>query len=95
MKHLKYKGIIFDCYEQDEDGHYWSEICADCVEKYRDLIIDDIDDGGVACGACGVKGCDKVGDSNEEMHHYIDFKEEFIEFVEGGSENEQYDEQYI
>lgn len=82
MKLLKYKGIIFDEFVENEDGHYWAEICVECVEKYYDLIIDDIDDGGTARGVCSVKGCWNSGDSCEVMHYYIDFKPEYIEWVE-------------
>ena len=94
MKVLKYKGILFDDYEQNEDGNYWAEICQECVEKYWDLINDVIDDGGTARCCCSVKGCFNDGNDEEKMHYYIDFKSEFIRFVEV-SEDECYDEQYI
>ena len=94
MKLLKYKGLIFDDYAQNEDGTYWAEICEKCVKKYWEKIKDDIDDGGTARGYCSVQGC--CNDGNDEMilHYYIDFKTEHVSFEEV-SDDELYDEQYI
>lgn len=94
MQVLEYKGIIFDDFVRDKNGHYWAEICHKCAEKYGDLIQDEIDDGGTARGCCSVKGCYNDGAGDEIMHYYIDFKEEFIKFNEI-SEDEIYDDQYI
>ena len=94
MKVLKYKGIIFDEYTQNEDGTYWAEICQGCVEKHWELVKDVIDEGGTARGCCSVKGCYNNGDNEEKMHFYIDFNPEFVSFEEV-SENDNYDEQYI
>ena len=98
MKILKYKGIVFDDWAEDqEEGKivgYWAEICQECVEKYKDLISDDIDDGGTARGCCSIKGCSNTGEDEDRMHYYIDFKIEFVTFEEVG-EDDDYDEQYI
>lgn len=93
MRIIKYKGICFDDFEQNDDGTHWAEICRECVEKYWELVNDVIDDGGTARGCCSVKGCYNSGNA-EENHYYIDFKTELVSFEEVG-ENEDYDEQYI
>lgn len=94
MKELVYKGIVFDDYAKNEDGTYWAEMCVECAEKYRDILTDELDDGGTARGCCSVKGCLNSGDANEKLHFYIDFKPEFVSFREV-TENDDYDEQYI
>jgi hypothetical protein len=71
---LKYKGTVFDDYVQDEDGHYWSQICPDCIAKYfsapsTDFYIDDF-----GSGVCGIEGCDNHFELyEEESTKYIDF----------------------
>lgn len=94
MKLLNYKGLIFDDFEQNEDGSYWAEICEECVEKHWEKIKDDIDDGGTALGCCSLKGCENMGEDEMTSHYYIDFKTEYVSFEEV-SDDELYDEQYI
>ena len=79
MKTIKYKGIVFDDYTQNDDGTYWAEMCCKCAEKYHDLISNDIDDGTAAIGCCSVKGCSNNG-MDYKYHFYIDFDNEFIEW---------------
>lgn len=75
---IEYKGILFDNWTVDEEtGGIWGEMCQGCADKYKDVLSEDLSDGGV--GACSVKGCDVVGaDSDNERHYYVDFKPEFI-----------------
>lgn len=93
MKILKYKGIAFDDYAQNEDGTFWAEICQECVKKHYDTISAEIDDGGTARCFCSVKGCFNNGE-NADFHFYIDFNNENIVFEEDDESN-AYDEQYI
>lgn len=79
MKTIKYKGIVFDDYTQNDDGTYWAEMCCKCAEKYYALINNDIDDGTSAIGCCSVKGCSNNG-MDYTHHFYIDFDNEFIEW---------------
>ena len=94
MKVLKYKGIVFDDFDENDDGTYWAEICQECVEKYWDKVKDDIDEGGTARGCCSIKGCCNTGEREDKMHYYIDFKPDFVIFEEV-TEDDIYDEQYI
>jgi len=61
---LLYKGIVFDDYNIDENGNIWSQICADCLKKFKG-IEHEVDEFG--SGICGVRGC-----TNDSIH-YIDF----------------------
>lgn len=81
MKILNYKGIAFDDYALDENGHYWAEMCAKCAEKYRDNITNELDDGNTAYGICSIYGCSNKGE-NVTPHYYIDFDDNFISFEE-------------
>ena len=81
MKNLIYKGIIFDEYTKDPDGGVWAEICESCAEKYKDKIANNIDDGGVACGCCSVKGCANDGKAQDKKHYYIDFPPQQIHYT--------------
>ena len=76
MKRLSYKGIIFDDYATDSDGHYWSEICPQCVERNKDVITNELDDGGTAYSICSVFRCDNVA------YYYFDFDDKFVNFEE-------------
>lgn len=74
---IEYKGIVFDEWTADENG-IWGEMCQCCTEKYKELLSDELDDGG-GMGACSVKGCGVVGaDTDYEHHYYVDFKPELI-----------------
>lgn len=74
---IEYKGIVFDNWTVDEEtGGVWGEMCQCCAEKYKDLLKDELEDGG--CGACSVKGCDVVGDDDDIEMFYVDFKPEII-----------------
>lgn len=76
-KLLSYKGIVFDDYVKDDDGHYWAEMCYDCLEKYKSALTSEIkDDGG--CGTCSVKGCTNNCEWNGASNFYIDFNDELI-----------------
>lgn len=69
----EYKGIIFDDVEVDEDGHYWSQICSDCIKKFN-ISKHLLDDHGH--GICGVKGCKSEILNDDEIETvYIDFPE--------------------
>lgn len=77
---IEYKGIVFDEWTADENG-IWGEMCQCCAEKYKELLGDELDDGG-GMGACSVKGCDVVGaDTDYEKHYYVDFKPELIKLL--------------
>ena len=41
MKILKYKGIFFDEYTEDELGT-WAEMCDKHVEQYRDILKNEL-----------------------------------------------------
>lgn len=75
-KYLNYKGIIFDDYSKDDNGHYWAEMCQDCFKKYGAVLVDESDDA--ACGICSVKGCSNSGNSDGVSHYYIDFIDDLI-----------------
>ena len=78
---LKYKGILFDEFTTDADGHVWAEICESCAEKYKKKIKKEIDDGEVACGCCSVKGCSHTGNDSNKKHFYIDFASSQIRYI--------------
>lgn len=75
---LEYKGIVFDEWTVDEEtGGIWGEMCECCADKYKDVFVNELSDGGV--GACSVYGCDVVGaDHMEERNYYVDFRPELI-----------------
>ena len=56
---------LFDDVTTDDDGHNWSQICNDCVQKLS--IPDRILCTSPGSGICGVEGCSKEAD------YYIDF----------------------
>lgn len=68
---ISYKGIVFDDYGTDSDGHYWTEICPQCAEKYKNIITNELDDGGTAYGVCSVAGCNNAAD------YYFDCDDRF------------------
>ena len=50
---LEYKGILFDNWTVDEENKgIWAEMCQGCADKYKDLLADELSDGGM--GACGL-----------------------------------------
>ena len=80
MSKLKYKGIVFDDFVRDEYGT-WGEICKSCADKYSAVISSELDDGGTACGFCGVEGCENHSMDLTIPHYYIDFKEAGITWL--------------
>lgn len=81
MKLLKYKGILFDDWEEEPDGSIWAEICSECAEKYKDVLTNELDNGGTACGSCSVYECENTGEDSESLHYYIDFDITQVEFI--------------
>lgn len=77
-KYLNYKGIIFDDYSRDNDGHYWAEMCQECSKKYRANLENELDGGNTACGICSVHGCSNSGALDGVSHYYIDFVDDLI-----------------
>lgn len=77
-KKINYKGIIFDDYSRDNDGHYWAEICQKCFEKYKGILACELDDGNVACGICSIQGCLNSGASDNVSQYYVDFADDLI-----------------
>lgn len=77
-KYLNYKGILFDDYSRDDNGHYWAEICQECFEKYRTIFENELDNGNTACGICSVCGCSNSGELDSVSHYYIDFIDHLI-----------------
>lgn len=73
-----YKGVLFDLWVIDEETKgIWAEMCQDCAEKYKDVLSQELSEGGV--GACSVRGCDVVGaDCDNERHYYVDFQLDLI-----------------
>lgn len=85
---IEYKGIIFDDWQVDEETQgVWAEMCANCAEKYKDLISGELDDAG-AIGICSVDGCTVSGQESDGPHYYIDFEPELIHPLS----KEQYEE---
>jgi len=85
---IEYKGILFDEWTIDEEtGGIYGEMCECCAEKYKDILSEELSDGGM--GACSVKGCDVVGmDADTNSHYYVDFKPELIRVHEMRQEKE-------
>lgn len=77
-KKINYKGIIFDDYSRDNDGHYWAEICQECFEKYRGILTSELDDGNIACGICSIQGCSNSGALDNVSQYYVDFADDLI-----------------
>lgn len=80
---LEYKGIVFDEWSIDEDtGAIWGEMCECCVEKYKDVLKDELAEDG-AWGACSVKGCERTGDNEDSRgNYYVDFKPQLVKFID-------------
>lgn len=75
---IEYKGILFDDWSIDDESHVWAEICECCVNKYKALILNELDDGS-AIGICSVEGCRVSGlESDDTYHYYIDFDPNLI-----------------
>lgn len=66
---VDFRGIPFEDVVQDDDGHVWSQICQQCVDKHE-VQINILDEPG--SGLCGVLGCENEAD------YYIDFPDEEI-----------------
>ncbi len=79
-KMLKYKGIVFDDFTQDEYGT-WATMCEKCADKYESVLpFQKVSfDGG---GVCGVCGCSESDELSEIEIGYIDFEEGEFEIVE-------------
>lgn len=69
--------IVFDDYvdNTEEYSSYYVEMCGRCIEKYRKILGDRIDDGDAACGTCSVKGCSREADC------YVDFDMNEVAFT--------------
>jgi hypothetical protein len=84
-KLLSYKGILFDdwCDEIiDGERRIWAEMCEDHAKQYKDILTNELDDGGTARGTCSVYQCDKSGDEIDISHYYIDFDVNLVKFIE-------------
>ena len=63
--------ILFDDFvKETHDDYmaerpYWAEMCPACRKKYRHILAEHFDDGGM--GTCSVAGC------NNEAGYYVDF----------------------
>lgn len=80
-KILKYKGITFDDFTEDEYG-IWSQMCKKCQAKYADRISDDYEIQQEGGGVCGVCGCHESDLETDIEVNYIDFDINGVEFVE-------------
>jgi len=70
---LSVNGIAFDDYTDDyEYGGFWTQICAECVNKHN-IEKNLLDSSG--SGICGVKGC------ANEADHYLDIPLDMIKWV--------------
>lgn len=76
---LKYKNILFDDWEEDNNG-MWARMCPKCLEKYSDRMDLEIDSSGSGC--CSVYGCKETGENMEVDVKYIDFDINAVEFIE-------------
>ena len=70
---LRYKGIVFDDFNIDGDGHVWAELCNECAAKYGNILSKELDDGKTAPGVCGRKGCHHTDEDTPYSHYYVDF----------------------
>ena len=72
------KKIVFDDYHDDtkEYGVYWVERCPHCINKYRGILGNRVDDDASAWGTCSVKGCGNFAD------YYVDFDMNEVTFIE-------------
>lgn len=82
MKNMIYskhdKQIVFDDYVDNttEYKSYFLEMCPHCRNKYKDILGNRVDDGGVASGVtCSVKDCENEADC------YVDFDMNEVEFI--------------
>lgn len=55
---------------------YRVDMCSHCHDKYRDIIGNHADKGGVANGICVVHGC------MHEANYYVDFEADEVDIVE-------------
>lgn len=85
-KHLFYKGIIFDDWEEqtDENGTptFWANICPAHAAEYQHLIKNETDYGSGVGAYCSVLGCDFCGDDHDSGTHYIDLDPLLVEVKE-------------
>lgn len=82
MKNMIYskhdKQIVFDDYVDNtaEYKSYYVEMCSHCCNKYKDILGNRVDDGGVVGGViCSVKEC------ANEVDCYVDFDMNEVEFI--------------
>ena len=86
MELLVYKGIRFDHWEKETDDNgnevCWAEMCDEHAEQYREILKDELSDGGMS--ACSICGCTKIGydEENANSWYYVDFKTELIDYIE-------------
>lgn len=71
------KKIIFDAYEKNTCGGFWTDICPSCIKKYKDILQDKLDEAGSGFSCCYVCGC-----SNNNAGTYVDFTKDEVTFVE-------------
>lgn len=71
-KTLKYKGIEFDHFIDDDYG-VESSICKECQNKYNNRLSKDYEIQGSGAGVCGVKGCTNSDWEIDIEVNYIDF----------------------
>lgn len=50
-------------------------MCPHCHNKYKGILGNRADDGGIAWATCYVKGC------NNEADYYVDFDMNEVEFI--------------
>ena len=70
--YLKYKGVLFDEWVEDEYG-IWVTICPECVDEYIDDFFDELESHGSGC--CSVKECLNEDNDEAEMK-YLNIKED-------------------
>ena len=80
MQKMVYKGIRFDDWVNDREDngeefdYFWSEICEDCWNKYKNVFGENrMSNSGSGMACCGIEGC-----TREDAYIYVDFKPEEI-----------------
>lgn len=79
MKLLKYKGITFDDWTEDEYGIH-AQICKQCLDKFSSVLDFELDSSG-GVGACSVEGCCNVGADDDIEMTYVDFDTNAVEIA--------------
>lgn len=78
MKHMIYasskgKRIEFDDFVREYDD-VWTQICPDCLAKYKDVLGNRVHDCPSDEEYCGVRGC------NGTAKYYVDFSQSEVKF---------------